>query len=271
MRGGTGLLTRDVLPRICTFPPYWAVVCRRPCIRRSQLRGSGGVSPRFPFIPPVASFLWRSIRSSKLDSFLRRDALFEGVFQQAHLRGQIRNLQDFWFSIAPRQDDVTHVGFGFQEVDDLFGGEKSVAQRVVDLVQDHNVVIPRGDLLDGGLPGGAHHGFINLNVLTFPGETLAHRVDFKAAKPGRAAQLTALPFPFEELQHDHAHAVATGPKGNSQGRRGFSFAVTGVDDNEAFLLVGGRCRPGDGFFHGVLSSLSGKSDGWSTLASPSRA
>src|SRR5215470_16235573 len=51
-------------------------------------------------------FLWRSL---KLDSFLRRDACFKRMFQQ-RLRGQICDFQDFWFGVAPRQDDR---GFSF--------------------------------------------------------------------------------------------------------------------------------------------------------------
>lgn len=122
MRGGTGLLTRDMLPVVCPFPPLRAVACRRPCDVSLTVAGQWRSFTALPIPPASGVFLWRSSRSSKFDSFLRRDTPFKGMFQQAHLRSQIRNLQDLRFGIAPRQDDVKHVGFGFQEIHDVFGG-----------------------------------------------------------------------------------------------------------------------------------------------------
>src|SRR5215469_1199684 len=53
MIGGTGLLTRDGATETAPSHPRRQWLAGR-VVRRSQLRGSGGVSPRFPFIPPVA-------------------------------------------------------------------------------------------------------------------------------------------------------------------------------------------------------------------------
>jgi hypothetical protein len=56
MRDGTGLLTRDVLPVVCTFPPFQAVACRRPCSASLTVAGQWRNFTALP-VHPVSGFL----------------------------------------------------------------------------------------------------------------------------------------------------------------------------------------------------------------------
>ena len=128
MIGGTGLLTRDVVTESEPSHPHGQWLAGR-VVRRLQLRGSGGVSPRFPFIPPVAfSFAIYSILKIRFLSAPR--SLFKRMFQQAHLRGQICDFQDSRFGTAGTKGNAESrrgVSFTVADVDDneaflLLGG-----------------------------------------------------------------------------------------------------------------------------------------------------
>src|SRR5215469_5000693 len=69
MRGGTGLLTHDVLPRICTFPPLRAVAYRRPCDASLTVAGQWRSFTALP-VHPTSGFFSLAIYSIVKTRFL---------------------------------------------------------------------------------------------------------------------------------------------------------------------------------------------------------
>ena len=145
--------------------------------------------------------------------------------------------------VAPGQHDVGQRRlFGFQERHDLGDIDIVIADRDVDLVQQHHPVGRITDqLLCLGPSGLGHFGVAGL-VLGFPGKPLAHRV--KRALCAELAQnqvsFTRRHAAFDELHHSAGQPVGDAAKDHPECGRRLALALAGMDDDQPLLVGLGR-------------------------------
>src|SRR4029077_21072422 len=115
----------------------------------------------------------------KLNSLLSGNALLKRMLDLPHLGYEVGNLDNFRLGIAPGQDHVKHGRLILKKIDDIRDRQKVIAERVVDFVQNHNVIISRKYFFLSRAPGISHHSLVYFHILAFPGKTLPHRLNLK--------------------------------------------------------------------------------------------
>jgi len=196
---------------------------------------------------------------SVIDPRLRFDLLAVGVFDLTHLADRFGQLDDSRVSIATGKDQVQQGRLAPQQFQDLLEVDQLELEGVVDLVEDQQVVVPRGDFLPGEVDG-----VLGVGPVLFPGVGIA----LDAAKPlaggdqvDGAVELldpvspSGVKIPLHELDDPDLHAVTAGEQRHPQRRGGLAFAVAGDDHDqplpllrlEALDLVG----VGSACFHGT--------------------
>jgi len=69
------------------------------------------------------------------------------VFHLGHFGDQVGTPDDFGVGVSPGEEEVEGVGFGVEDLQQGLDRQQAVGDRVVDLVQDDEVVVARQDLL----------------------------------------------------------------------------------------------------------------------------
>src|ERR1700752_1933519 len=151
----------------------------------------------------------------KLNSLLGGNALLKRMLDLPHLGYKIGNLNDFRFGIAPGKNHMKHGRLILKKLDNIRDRQKVVTERVVDFVQNHNVIISRKYFFLGRPPGISHHRLVHFHIFAFPGKTFPHRLNLESSQLWGAAKLAVFPFSFEKLEHDNFHTVAAGAERDS--------------------------------------------------------
>src|SRR5436305_5216495 len=180
----------------------------------------------------VLSDLWvpapddRTQRSI-FDALLGPDALLVGVLDLAHLGDGVGQGDDLLGRIPAGDDDV---GLGRppgQPGDDLVDRNPAVLHRVGELVQDQQVVVARGQLVAGHLPGVPALGRRLVQIGGLPGEAVAQGVPLDAEVVGQLA-LARLPLAaLAELDHADPPAASPAPAHHPEGGRRLALPVAG--------------------------------------------
>jgi hypothetical protein len=175
------------------------------------------------------------------------------MFDLAHLGDQIGQLDQARMRVAAGADDMDVLGARGQRGDNFFGVEHAVADDVIDLIQDDQVVSSALNLREAELPGllaQAHVFGIGLRAADFH-KAASHgpNLDLVVAQEFGCVKLAVMPGAFNELHHEHAQALTHGAKGGAEGTRGLPFSRAGVDDEEAFAF--GHGFPGGRVAHGA--------------------
>src|SRR5712691_1772927 len=144
----------------------------------------------------------KSKLQSELDAGLRLHAGGKMMLHQRHLGDEVGGGDQLGLGVAAGDDHVQTAAAGAQRSDDRGEIEIFVAQRDVELVEDHETECRIAHELERLRPGALGRRDVALEVLRFPGETLPHREprDLLAERGERVA-LGGMPRPLDEL-HD---------------------------------------------------------------------
>src|SRR5690606_11520446 len=144
--------------------------------------------------------------------------------------------------------------------------------RIGDLVEHHELVLPRLDDLPGATPRLGGDGTALVHVLRVPGEPVAER---PPVHPELTGDLLLADAPFsrlEELDDRHLPAAGDGAHHGPERCGRLPLPVTGVDEDErrcAFGRPGRRCRGRIGGHDPILrGSTAGPSGPSTTLTAP---
>src|SRR5260370_11867090 len=142
--------------------------------------------------------------------------------------------------IAGRGDDVEAVGTVLEGLDDFVGVEHFVADGVVDLVEDDQVVFAAVDGVAAGLPTFLRQldvCRVGFGAADFD-EAAAHWADFKLviAEHFGGVELAVVPRALDELHHQYAQALAHGAERGAECASGLAFARPGVNDEQSFFF-----------------------------------
>ena len=145
MRGGTGLLTRDVLPVIRTFSPFRAVVCRGSSYASLTVAGQWRTLTALSVHPTSGFFCDLSDRQNSIP-FCAAIPCSNGCLSKriSVARSAISIISGFAFLPVKMTCNVEGL---FLESSRPHRREKLVTQRAVDFVQDHDVKVSREDRL----------------------------------------------------------------------------------------------------------------------------
>src|SRR5580658_7837884 len=130
---------------------------------------------------------------------------------------------------------MNHLRLVFQALRDFRRIEHTVADGIIDFVEDYQ--IPRAGL-DRPLtlrPCFFHHphilgvGFLGSDFH----ETAPHLLHHELVTEGlHSIEFAIMPRAFEELQHEHFHALPHRPESCAHGGCGLAFAWTGIHDDQ---------------------------------------
>ena len=111
-----------------------------------------------------------------------------------------------------------------------------VAQRDIELVEDHQPECRVGHELERLCPGPLGGGDVALEVLGLPGKALAHGVPgHLVAERDESIALRGVPRALDELHDADPMATAEHAQREPEGGGGFALAGPGVDDEKPFL------------------------------------
>src|SRR5260370_24244523 len=128
--------------------------------------------------------------------------------------------------VAAGADDVDALGTLFEGLDDFIGVDHFVADGVVDLIKNHEVVFAAVDGVAARLPALLREldvGRISFTAGDFY-EAAAHGADFKLflAKHFGGFELAVVPRTLDELHHQHAQGPAHCAKTRSYAASGLA-------------------------------------------------
>src|SRR5262245_52923841 len=174
--------------------------------------------------------------TSELDAGLRFHAGGEMMLHQGHLGHEIGRGDELGLGIAPGDDDVQSRPPRGQGGDDRMKVEVLVAQRDVELVEDHQTEARIGHELERLCPGALGRRNVALKVLCIPGEALPHRVPgHLLAEFGQRVALRRVPGTLDELHDADPMPAAQHAQGEAERGGGLALARAGVDDEQPFL------------------------------------
>src|ERR1043165_1319673 len=180
---------------------------------------------------------------SELNPSLRPYPRLKWMFDLGHLGDEIRGFDQFWRRVAAGDNNMKS-GLSFTNGanlgQDFIDWQHAVTQHVNQFIKDEQIVITTSELLNTQIPGVARGLAILFRVLRVPGEAIAHRMNFDAQLLSRDMFAVAIVARLHELNHAAPQTLARRPHHQAQRARGLSFAVSGVDDQEAarvFLVI----------------------------------
>ena len=80
---------------------------------------------------------------------------------------------------------------------------------------------------------------IAIQVEAFPGKSVPHRKPRQIRRPLSQFAFARLPLALDELDHTNPHAMAERTKGGADRSGRFSLAIAGIDQEQAFWVLGG--------------------------------
>src|ERR1700677_3176544 len=139
-------------------------------------------------------------------------------------------------SITAREDDMQHLRLLSQYLGHLFRVEHLVPDGVVDLIEHDEIPLTRQNSRSSLVPGLFDHAKI-LRIGLRPTnlhEAAAQLPDDKVlAHRGGRIKLAIVPRALEELQNEHAHAIASSAERSAQSRSRLTLARAGIDQDKA--------------------------------------
>src|SRR5262249_11732748 len=224
------------------------------------------------------SCLHRAADPSEPDAGLRLHAGREMVLHQRHLGHEIGRRDEVRLGVAAGDDHMQPWPARGERRDDASEVEILIAQRDVELVEDHEIEALVGHELERLRPGALGRRDIPREVLRLPGESFAHRMPCDLlAERGQSITLGRVPGALDELHDADTLAAADHAQGKPERRRGFSLAGPRMNDEEPFLhglagdlgvlhglalghlaAVAGEVGVLDGLAHGGPFAASGK-------------
>ena len=123
---------------------------------------------------------------------------------------------------------------GLQEIDHILHVDIAIAQRDVELVEQHHAVIGVADQLFGFFPCASGGGDVAFAVLRVPGKALAHHIDLTDVAKAVLKQLTVRGHPcaLDELHQRAGEPVPDAAHDHPEGRAAFTLSGPGVDDDQ---------------------------------------
>src|SRR5262245_43701023 len=187
--------------------------------------------------------------TSELDAGLRFHAGGEMMLHQSHLGHEIGRSDELGLCITAGDHDVQSRAPRIQGGDDGVQVEILVAQRDVELVEDHQAEAGIGHELERLRPGALGRRNVALEVLRLPGEAFPHRVPgHLLAESGQRVALRRVPGALDELHHADPMPAAEHAQGEAERGGGLALAGAGVDDEQPFL---DRLSRNLGVLHGL--------------------
>ena len=159
----------------------------------------------------------------------------------AHFGHRIGKLDNCRMRVASRQDHMHHFRLLLQRFDHLRRIKHTVADRIIDLVQYHQVPFARLDRASTLGPRFFHHADvfrIRLLRANFhePTSHLLHD-EFVTESFGRV-QFPVVPRTFDELQHQHTHPVPHGAQSRAHGGSRLALARPSIHDDQTTTNIG---------------------------------
>src|SRR6266481_2383598 len=233
-------------PSVRTRRSSGGVVCSIDFLSRlnqamRESRQFSVISFKFPEEKPRAAcsscFFESSVSSSQcliVDPPLSQYTLGVGVFHLAHLGDEVGELDKLGMGVAAGADNVHALRAIFQRFDDFAGVEHFVADGVIDLVENDEVVLSAVDGVAAGLPTFLCEldvGRIGFGAADFD-EAAAHGADFEfvVTQHFGGVEFAVVPGTLDELDHQHAQALAHGAKGGAERAGSLALARPGVND-----------------------------------------
>src|SRR3984957_4321700 len=156
----------------------------------------------------------RQRRFSVLNSPLRHHTFCVRMLYLSHFGYSVGKLDNCRMGVPSGQDNVHHFRFAFKSLHDLRRIEHSVADRIIDLVQNHQVPGARLNLPHPFRPGLFYHpnvlriGLLGAHFYEAPAHLLH---DELVAERLYCVQFAIVPGPLQKLAHQHAHALTHRP------------------------------------------------------------
>src|SRR3984885_10465637 len=174
----------------------------------------------------------------------------------AHLRDEIGELDEFGMRGAPRPNHMDSLGPRRQRRRHFPRIQHFIADHVIDLIKDYEIIPPAVNLFAAKFPGllaEADVLGIGFRAANFH-EAAAHgpNFEFVVAQHLRGVELAVVPRAFYELHHKDPQPLSDGAKPGAKRAGGFAFAGAGVDDQLTFTF-GHRIWPGFWFDRSVKS------------------
>src|SRR5207302_8802352 len=118
--------------------------------------------------------------------------------------------------------------------------QHAVADHIIDLIEDHQIVAPALHLRPPKLPGLFAKPYvfrIRLRTANLY-KTPAHSPNLEMVCPQhlRRIQFAVMPGALDELHHKHTQALTHGPKASAQRASRLALARAGIDNEQTFLL-----------------------------------
>src|ERR1039458_6289095 len=179
-------------------------------------------------------------RYSVLDPPLRQNAFFVGVLHLPHLRHCVCGLDNCGVCVSPRQDDVHHFRFPLQALHHFRRVEHAIADRIVDLIQHHQIPLPRLDRLLPLRPRLLYHlHIIRIRLLrAHLHKSPSHLLHHKFVPEGfHRIQFPVVPRALQELQHQDSHPLAHRTQSRPHRRSRLAFSRPSVHDDETAAYV----------------------------------
>src|SRR5271169_4352441 len=163
-------------------------------------------------VPSKPAELWvfsvLGTRYSVLYASLRHHAFFIRVLDLAHFGHCIGSLDNCGVRVPARQDNVHHLRLLLQALDHPGRVQHAVTDGIVDLIEHHQIPLPRLNRVVGRGPGLLNHAcvfrvrFLRAHLHKAP----AHLLHDKLVAEGlHRVEFAVVPRALQELQHEHPH------------------------------------------------------------------
>src|SRR5437899_639253 len=171
---------------------------------------------------------------------LSENALGVRMFDFFHFGNQVGEFDEFGMSVATSANNVDAFGTIAQRVDDHFRFQHFVADDVVDLIENDEIVFSGVDGIAARVPAFFREPDvcgISLRAANFD-ESAPHRANFKfvVTKHFGGVEFAIVPRALDKLHHQYAQALAYRAKCRTERTCGFPFARPGINDQESLFL-----------------------------------
>src|SRR5436309_1462984 len=212
--------------------PTLALATGTPRRARADMRPVATVVLPTPEWVPATTRRAPSSPTSVLDALLGGDAAVVGVLDLAHLGDRVGHLDELGRRVPAGDHDVRARRPLAEAGHHVVHRHPAVGHGVGELVEDKQVVVARGQLGPGDLPGVAALGRRLVEVGRLPGEAVTQGVPLDVEMVGELA-LTDLPLTtLDELDDAHPPASGPGPSHDAEGGRRLPLAVPGVHQDD---------------------------------------
>src|SRR5580700_8054165 len=178
--------------------------------------------------------------SSILNPSLRHHTFLVSVFHLTHFGHRIGGLDNCGVSVPSRQDDVNHFRLLLQTLNHFGWVQHAITDRIVNLIQHHQIPLARLDRLLPCSPRLFHHlhifriRLLRAHLHKAPPHLFHHKLIPKGLD---SVQLAVVPGAFQELQHQDFHALPYRAQSCPHGRSRLPLSWPGVYDDQTTTHV----------------------------------